>query len=613
MALADGAWSGARIRTKLLILMLGVGIPAVVVIGGAGYARGKRAVEQQVFDHLTSVRATKAREVEDYLARTRASLVTLSSGPRVVAAMRGLAGAYAELDAAGVSDAERARLRAWYASDFVPTLRRHHNGRAVDEFVPTNPAAVTLQLAFLVDNLHPTDRRIEQTESPAAGAYGALHARFHPSLRNFVDGLGFYDVFLIDAETGAIVYTAVKETDFATSLLSGPHRDSGLARAFRAVRESDAGTAVLIDFDSYDPSYGAPAAFLATPIFDGGERVGVLAAQLPVDRLNRVMTGARSWRVDGLGESGETYLVGSDFLMRSDSRFLLEEPDGFAAALARDGVDETSIARILVYDTTILQLPVRTRASKAALSGIADTAIIPDYRGVPVLSSYTPLAVEDVHWVLLSEMDAAEAFASSRRFARGVFLAGGLMILAVVIASAGAARVFTRPIEALVAGARAVRGGDLDVQVDVRGRDELAELGRDFNQMVTEIREQTEEIRQKNLENERLLLNILPRPVAERLKAGEGIIADAFEDVSVLFADLVGFTTFSRDKPPQLVVDLLNDLFTDFDRLAVANRIEKIKTFGDAYMAVAGVPEPRRDHARAVAELALGMREAVRS
>jgi class 3 adenylate cyclase len=111
--------------------------------------------------------------------------------------------------------------------------------------------------------------------------------------------------------------------------------------------------------------------------------------------------------------------------------------------------------------------------------------------------------------------------------------------------------------------------------------------------------------------SERLLLNVLPAPIAERLKAGEGVIADAFPEVTVLFADIVDFTRRSRQVRPAQVVQALNELFSAFDRLAQRYGLEKIKTIGDAYMVAGGLPQPRPDHAEAIAEMALAMQAEV--
>jgi class 3 adenylate cyclase len=108
--------------------------------------------------------------------------------------------------------------------------------------------------------------------------------------------------------------------------------------------------------------------------------------------------------------------------------------------------------------------------------------------------------------------------------------------------------------------------------------------------------------------SERLLLNVLPSPIAARLKQGEQVIADRFPEVTVLFADLVDFTRSSDRSSPERVVQVLDDLFTAFDRLARRHGLEKIKTVGDAYMVAGGLPTPRPDHAQAVAEMALALR-----
>ncbi|MGB7709114.1 MAG: adenylate/guanylate cyclase domain-containing protein [Microcoleus sp.] len=125
-------------------------------------------------------------------------------------------------------------------------------------------------------------------------------------------------------------------------------------------------------------------------------------------------------------------------------------------------------------------------------------------------------------------------------------------------------------------------------------------------------RKQAEEsLRLQQKQTERLLLNILPKPIAERLQKEQKLIADHFDEVSVLFADLVGFTEFSARKTPTQLVEILNGIFCDFDRLSESHGLEKIKTIGDAYMVVGGLPTAREDHGRAIALLALEMQSAL--
>ncbi|MEG4865150.1 MULTISPECIES: adenylate/guanylate cyclase domain-containing protein [unclassified Microcoleus] len=114
-------------------------------------------------------------------------------------------------------------------------------------------------------------------------------------------------------------------------------------------------------------------------------------------------------------------------------------------------------------------------------------------------------------------------------------------------------------------------------------------------------------------QTEKLLLNILPKPIADRLQKEQKLIADHFDDVTVLFADLVGFTEFSAHKSPTQLVEILNAIFSEFDRLSELHGLEKIKTIGDAYMVVGGLPTVREDHSEAIALLALEMQAALRS
>jgi class 3 adenylate cyclase len=132
------------------------------------------------------------------------------------------------------------------------------------------------------------------------------------------------------------------------------------------------------------------------------------------------------------------------------------------------------------------------------------------------------------------------------------------------------------------------------------------------NEAFTALERSHAELDQERKRSERLLLGILPAAIAEQLKDGQALIAESFSDVTVMFADLCGFTEYSEQVDPRHLVGLLDEIFSMFDHLADALGVEKIKTIGDAYMAVAGLPVPRSDHAQAMAAMALGMQEAFR-
>ena len=207
--------------------------------------------------------------------------------------------------------------------------------------------------------------------------------------------------------------------------------------------------------------------------------------------------------------------------------------------------------------------------------------------------------------------------------------AGGLAIrisLAVIalalLVSIAMSTVLTRSILSLSATVKRFADKDFAARTKIPSRDEIGQLGANFNQMAATIQhhadnlellvlQRTSELVAEKQTSERLLLNVLPAPIAERLKHGSGLVVDRFEQVSVLFADIVGFTALSARTSPEVLVAMLDELFSIFDRLAETHHLEKIKTIGDAYMVVAGIPQPTDDHARAIARMAIDMIEAL--
>jgi class 3 adenylate cyclase len=396
--------------------------------------------------------------------------------------------------------------------------------------------------------------------------------------------------------------------DFAASLRSGTYRQSHLAAAVaRCGTVPDRAAVCLEDFASYAPSGGAPIAFMAAPIIDHGVVIGVLIAQLSIDEIDNVVTGDRRWRQDGFGATGEAYLVGPDNLARSGPRDFYENRDRYYAELKRGGESDENIAAIRRYGTPVLHQNIQTIATQSALAGTEGTGEIVGYRGIPTLASWGPLAIPGLKWALVAKVDTSEAFAPIHKLQQDLMIVGGLALLMVIMTAGWLSRSLLGPLRELTAGVTRFAAGDYGAKVRVRTRDEIGRLCAAFNGMVDELRNKNVVIESKNRENEELLLNVLPAPIANRLRGGEQGIADGFAEVTVAFADLVGFTAMSSDMPPQEVVTLLNGLFTRFDEAAHQLGIEKIKTVGDAYMAVCGMPVPVPDHAERMVRMAIRM------
>jgi class 3 adenylate cyclase len=601
------------IRSKLIIILLTVSSVSILVTAYLGYRSARTNLTDRAFSQLTSLRASKSYQIEAYIQTIRNHVQTLSEDPAVVAAMRDFNATYGQLETVAPPADGKATLTAYYETEFLPRLAKTGQGTPVlGAFLPDTSASSYLQYHYIADNPNPVGQKDALDQANDGSAYSQVHGRLHPTFRNIIQNFGYYDMFLINPQ-GTIVYTVYKETDFTSNLTTGPYNESNLARLVASVRGSrEQGYAQIVDFEAYGPSYGAPAAFIAAPIFDGSEFLGVLAVQVPVDEVNNVMTGNRNWQSDGLGESGETYLVGEDYLMRSVSRFLVETPEEYLETLESLGTDDATINRIKQYDTSILEQKVRTEGVEEALTGQEGTQIINDYRDIPVLSSYAPLTIEGLNWVILSEIDLAEAYGPIYTFQRHMLIVATLLMLLVTLLAMGLAHLFVKPINQLIQSARRVEGGQLDTIALIETDDEFGELARSFNAMVHSLRAQTNLVEEKNQENEQLLLSIFPAAIAKRLKRGEKNIAESASNVSVLFSDLTGFSKLSDSLSAQECVALLNELVTAFDEAADRHGMEKIKTIGDSYMAVCGLSVPYLDHDKRAIDFALDMLSVVR-
>jgi class 3 adenylate cyclase len=597
------------LAAKLFAILILMGAVAVLITGILGYVRARDALERTIFNQLTAARETKANQVETYFRSIRAEMRLLAASKMVVDALRGFRDAVDELDARPVPPDVQQRVVGWYDNQYMPMVRRLLGADTpVQEFLPVGSAPYFLQDWYIVDNPYPKDRRKLVDESAAGGAYNKLHALYHPLMRTAASTLGFADFLLVDQRTGRIIYSVEKEAEFGTSLRAGPYRSSNLAAAAaRCGQAPDTSATCLEDFADYMPANGAPQAFMAAPVIDHGVVLGVLVAQLSIDEIDNIVTGGRRWRHEGFGDTGEAYLVGPDFLARSSPRTFFENREVYFAELKGGQTPEKDIEAIRRFGTPVLHQHVDTKASRAALGGVEGTGEVLGYRGIPTLASWGPVRVSGVKWALIAKIDTSEAFAPIYRLERDLIIVGAIALLVVIVTGAWLSRSLLGPLRELTAGVRRFAAGDHDAHVTVRTKDEIGQLCLAFNGMVDEINEKNVVIENKNRENEELLLNVLPGPIATRLRGGEQGIADGFAEVTVAFADLVGFTAMSSEMPPAEVVSLLNGLFTRFDEAAQDLGIEKIKTVGDAYMAVCGMPVQVPDHAVRMVRMAIRM------
>jgi class 3 adenylate cyclase len=603
-------FSRSGLSTKLFAVLLLLGAIAVLISGGLGYVSARDALEQSIYNQLTAARETKTHQVENYFRSISGEIQLLANTAMVVEAMHNFRDAFDELDQTKVPDDVRTRVESWYAGQFMPTIQRQLGaGASVEEFLPTGSAPYLLQDRYIITNPNRTGQRRALTDAGDGSAYSRVHARFHPILRHAALTLNFYDFMMVDPRNGRIVYSVMKEADFGSSIMARPYRHSNLAVVVAGCSESaDISKTCLADFADYLPADGAPAAFVAAPLVENGVVIGVLVAKLSITELDNIVTGGRQWSREGFGATGEAYLVGPDFLIRSAPRLFFENRDLYFEELERGGTTpKNDIEDTYRYNSPVLQQHVDNKATRAALRGLEGVGAIPGMGGQLTLASWGPVNVPGLQWGMIAKLDEAEAFAPVHRLERRLAIVGAIALLVVLSTGAWLSRSLLGPLRDLTAGVQRFTGGDYTAQVRVRTTDEIGQLCSAFNGMVGELRDKSIVIESKNRENEQLLLNVLPAPIAGRLREGEENIADGFDNITVAFADIVDFTHLSSGIPPARLVKLLNGLFSRFDEAALELGVEKIKTVGDAYMVVCGLPVPVSDHARRILRMAIRM------
>lgn len=598
-------WS---IQSKLLAVLLTVGLGSTLLISFLAWERFRSNLQGTVRDYLTSIRTSNANQIERFFQGLRNHIKTLAEDRMVVEAMVEFNRYYDELNSEYIPPEWGVATEGYYQENFFPRLSEAISGELnYGNFAPESQAAQYLQYHYIAANPNPVGEKDKLAMAEDGSRYSLTHQRYHEIFQNLIQTYGYYDLFLIDYRTGDIVYSVYKETDYATSLDQGPYNQSGLAQIVQKVRQNPEREVVqIVDFGTYRPSYGAPAAFLGAPIYNGPHVVGILALQLPVDEINRVLNKGGNYGTTGLGETGEIYLVGSDSLMRSDSRRLIEDAEAYRSALPESGTPPENRRLIDLFETSILLQRADTGTTRSAIEGNAGTAVTENYLGEQVLSSYAPLNLEGLNWAILSEIKLSEAYRPVGAVQLYLLIVTAIIAAFITWLSSFVAASFVRPVNKLVKGMDQLAEGDTDIEVKQNSQDEFGQMAADFNQTVVRVRQLSEALAQKEKENEALLLNILPAPVVERLKTDEAQVADSIKLATIMFARVSGLSLIKGDRFKK-VAQLLSELISAFDRAAVKNQVGKVKTNGDLYIAACGVLRPRLDSTKLMMAFAVEM------
>ncbi len=478
-----------KFRVQLIFILI-----SVLPLGGFviwEYQQSIDRLSKRSFEQLKTVRQIKKRELEWYFSKIKTETGLFAQNNFAVNAMKEFKAAFAEITETPIPSGYKEDLLQYYEEQQL-NLPPSKSGEKIDlkKLVPDNNVSILLQHQYL------TNTKANFEHLP----YIDVHNKYHKTLSAFIDRYDIYDLFLIEDKTGFIVYSVAKEIDYATSLLSGPFADSNIGKLYRKIRYTGLKNGTMMcDFERYLPSNFAPAAFIAAPVFDGELKIGTLILQVPLQKINEIATGTKAWEEEGLGQTGETYIVGNDYKMRTDSRFIIESSKEYFESIKKaHTATQEEIDLMDYYKTSVLFQKVDTEPVKKALAGVSGTMITPDYRKIEVLSSYTSLNINGMSWAFLAEIDAEEVFQSVKQGARKSILFLSIAVFLACIASVLLARTIYKPIRSLAKFAKELGKGNFDAEVNVSNKDELGILADTFNQTISKLKKGRQEIMDKN-------------------------------------------------------------------------------------------------------------------
>ncbi|GBC61226.1 methyl-accepting chemotaxis protein [Desulfonema ishimotonii] len=296
--------------------------------------------------------------------------------------------------------------------------------------------------------------KIDLEEAIAPGKEGEQQDFFS----QYIGEYGYYDLFLIHPG-GKVFYSVARKKDYSTDMVSGTYAGSGLGKLVRRVLETR--TFGMADFAPYAPSNNEPAAFMAEPVIHNGQVQLIVALQLNLKGIDSIMQQRQ-----GMGERGETYLVGADYLMRSNS-YLDRENRSVITSFADPARGS-----------------VKTKAVEKALKGETGEEVITDYNGNPVLSAFTPLKIdEEITWALLAEIDATEVRKPVRDLTLSILIFGGIIAALVGVCAFFISRGIAAPLSEITDFTKAVAAGDLGAEIHIDQKDEIGILTQALTDM----------------------------------------------------------------------------------------------------------------------------------
>lgn len=494
-----------KVKTKILSSTLALALlsvlTAVTIIATTAINSGKESLEQAAQEKLTSLRENKSEQVKSYFNQLQKQAVSFSNNTMVVDATIALSEAFTsypfnpKIRKIKNTSEYQSKLENFYQNQFGQQVEKT-NGLADIRGVTSSISSMTkttllLQYYYMSNSDAPITGKQELLMANDKSRYSRTHRHYHEQFRHFIDTYNLGDIALLDSKTGNVVYTVNKHVDFATSVLDWPFENSGMRSVFnRAIESTNPNDVFMSDFDDYLPTFGEKTAFVGSAIYGESGLVGVLIFSIPVVTLNEIMTYEQSWVDDGLGNSGETYIVGYDGLMRSNSRALIENKASFFDEIKANSISPQTQNSIVTRDSTIGYIEVSNKGLTSAIDGRSGISELNNYLGKTVISAYSPLNINGLDWVIFSEMEKKEAILAATELGVDIAYLSLFVLLCVFFVATGTSFLLASSLSSMITllsktVSHACNNSDLTIRSNFKQKkDEVGIMSSEINELL---------------------------------------------------------------------------------------------------------------------------------
>ncbi len=445
------------------------GLLPMVILGGIAMNLASSSLTQLATDKLSAIRDGRAAAIETYFGNSFRDINSMAAQPAVVEAMSEFSKAYNQFnDDNNIAsiDSYKIGLAEYYNQQFSPEYKKQHNGDSAPIKQMMNgmsDTALTMQYHYIHANNHPLGSKNNLLRANDDSTYSNVHEKHHELFNGVLQRYGYYDIFLVEPNNGNIVYSVFKELDFATSLKNGPYKDTNFADVYRKVVSTE--KIVVEDYKQYLPSYNAAASFVGVPIKKQNVLIGVLIYQLPFDPIQEIMKNR-----DGLGKLGDAYLVGGDYLPRSDSS--LDKP----AFTLQSSFNEPDTHKL------------KSEAVELVFSEKSGSTVASNYKNEENLSSFKALSIKGLDWYIVADVPVTEALTAVDSLVSASFLVGVSAVICVIVFGLLISKAIANPITQL---AKLINNteemGNFSASSNYVGRDEVGQIASATNKLLSNL------------------------------------------------------------------------------------------------------------------------------